>query len=76
MFIFHPQGIELKFRYPMCFIYRICKIVSFFLKVRSNSKITLIKTKYIVTYGKSNGGNNGYCVLEKSKATCSELKLI
>ena len=47
--------------------YRIIKIVGFFLEARSNSKITLIKTKCFVimvkTYhGKTyNGGNNGYC---------------
>ena len=55
----------------MCFIlqlitlcdsfYRIIKIV-FFLEARSNSKVTLIKTKDIVIYhGNNNGDNNGYC---------------
>ena len=33
----------------------------FFLEARSNSKITLIKTKGIVIYqGNNNGGSNGY----------------
>ena len=55
----------------MCFIlqlitlcdsfYRIIKIV-FFLEARSDSKVTLIKTKDIVIYqGNNNGDNNGYC---------------
>ena len=34
----------------------------FFLEARSNSKITLFKTKSVVIYhGNNNGGNNGYC---------------
>ena len=36
--------------------------VFFFLEARSNSKITLIKTKDIVIYhGKNSDGNNGHC---------------
>ena len=56
--------------------YRTWKIVSFFLEARSNSKITLIKTKYIVIYGKNNGGNNGCCVWEKVKVTDNGLKML
>ena len=56
--------------------YRIRKIGSFFLKARSNSKITLIKNKCIVIYGKNNGGNIGYCVLEKFRVTYSGLKML
>ena len=42
--------------------YRIRERVGFFLESRSNSQITLIKTKCVVIYhGKNNGGNNGYC---------------
>ena len=50
--------------------------MSFFLEARSNYKITLIKTKYIVIYGKNNGGNNGCCVWEKVKVTHNGLKML
>ena len=45
---FHPQDIELKFRYSMCFILQNYKNCGIFLEARCNSKIKLIKTKCIV----------------------------
>ena len=60
---FHPQEVELKFRYPsVSHFTELEKLWGFFLEARSNSKITLIKTKFVVIcHGKNNGGNNGYC---------------
>ena len=60
---FYPQDVELKFRYPMCsLLFTELEKLCFFLEARSNSKITLIKTKGIVIYhGNNNGGNNDYC---------------
>ena len=56
-----PQDVELKFRYPMCFILQNWKN-RLFLEARSNCKITLIKTKDIVIFhGNNNDGNNDYC---------------
>ena len=52
------------------------KLFFFLLKTRSNSKITLIKTKGIVIYhGNNNGGNNDYRE-QKDKETCSSLKML
>ena len=58
--IFHPWGDELKFTKYVSF-YRIRKIKAFILKVRSNSKCTLIKTIRIVIFHGSDNGNYGYC---------------
>ena len=56
------QNAELKFRYPL-YVFHLTELEKlFFLEARSNSKITLIKTKGIVIYhGNNNGRNNDYC---------------
>ena len=58
---FHPQGVELKFRYFMCFILQNQKNNEFFLEARSNSKIKLTKIKRVYIYHGNNNGGNGYC---------------
>ena len=60
-YFFHPQGVELKFRYFMCFILQNQKNNEFFLEARSNSKIKLTKIKCVYIYHSNNNGGNGYC---------------
>ena len=54
------KGAELKFTERVLF-YRIKKKLYFLLEARFNSKITLIKIKYVVIYHGNNNGNHGYC---------------
>ena len=57
----HPQGAELNLGTLCVSFYRIRKIVSFFLRAGSNSKITLIKAKRaVINHEKNNCDINGY----------------
>ena len=47
--LFHPQEVDLKFRYFMCFILQNWKIVDFFLEARSNSKLHLLKPNVLLS---------------------------
>ena len=76
--IFHPQGVEVwNLGILWVSFYRIRKIVGFFLEARSNSKVSLIKTKCDTYHGKNNCGNNGYWLLRaKVSLTYSGLKVL